>query len=313
MSKPTNQNVLVDRNLYIGGSEISTIMGINPFKTRWQLLQEKAGIVEAEVVDNKFVDYGSEMEKYIREYVNLLDENKEDRFEEDTLVKEEDIISIRCNVDGRNSDTILEVKTTSQIHENLDDYKYYLVQLLYYMYNYEYSKGILAVYSRPADFNTDFDPEQLMLYNVDITNYATLVEEIKKAVADFKIDLQKLKDNPELEEKDFVPVEIVNYANQIQVIEDKLKAYKQLEKEQETLKQKLYEGMLEAGIKTWTTPNNVKITLVEETPEAIIKEKKFDEETFKNENEEMYNKYIKEFDKKKSGRKGYIRISVEKE
>ena len=231
MATPTNQNVLVDRNLYIGGSEISTIMGINPFKTRWQLLQEKAGIVEAEVVDNKFVDYGSEMEKYIREYVNLLDENREDRFEEDTLVKEEDIISIRCNVDGRNSDTILEVKTTSQIHENLDDYKYYLVQLLYYMYNYEYSKGILAVYSRPADFNTDFDPEQLMLYNVDITNYATLVEEIKKAVADFKIDLQKLKDNPELEEKDFVPVEIVNYANQIQVIEDKLKAYKHLEKD----------------------------------------------------------------------------------
>ena len=134
MTTPTNQNVLVDRNLYIGGSEISTIMGINPFKTRWQLLQEKAGLVESEIVDNAYVDYGSEMEKYIRDYVNFLDEYKDDQFYEDTLVKEEDIISIRCNVDGRNSNTILEVKTTSQIHDNLDDYKYYLVQLLYYMY-----------------------------------------------------------------------------------------------------------------------------------------------------------------------------------
>lgn len=312
MGTPTNKNVLVDRNLYIGGSEISTIMGINPFKTRWQLLQEKAGIVESEIVDNAYVDYGSEMEKYIREYVNLLDENKEDRFEEDTLVKEEDIISIRCNVDGKNSDTILEVKTTSQIHENLDDYKYYLVQLLYYMYNYEYSKGILAVYERPRDFNTDFDPDQLMLYNVDITNYATLVDEIKEAVEKFKQDLKRLKENPELEEKDFIPAEIVNYSNQIQAIEDKLKEYKLLEKQQEEFKEKLYNAMLEAGIKTWTTPNNIKITVVDAIPETIVKEEKFDEDTFKNDNPVMYNKYIKEVEKKKSGKKGYIRLTIGK-
>ena len=312
MSKPTNQNVLVDRNLYIGGSEISTIMGINPFKTRWQLLQEKAGLVESEIVDNAYVDYGSEMEKYIRDYVNFLDEYKEDQFYEDTLVKEEDIISTRCNVDGRNSNTILEVKTTSQIHDNLDDYKYYLVQLLYYMYNYNFEKGILAVYERPKDFNTDFDPEQLMLYNVSINNYSSLVEDIKNAIIEFKNDLKRLKENPSLEEKDFVPVEIVNYANQIQLIEDRLTLYKKLEKEQEELKTKLYESMLDAGIKTWTTPNNIKITLVEAIPETVIKEEKFDEDTFKKENKEMYQKYLIETEKKKSGKKGYVRMTIGK-
>ncbi len=313
MSKPTNQNVLIDRNKYIGGSDTPIIMGISPFKTRWQLLQEKAGIVEAEVVDNAYVDYGSEMEKYIRDYVNFLDENREDQFYEDTLVKEEDIIGLRCNVDGRNSNTILEVKTTSVIHETLDEYKYYLVQLLFYMYNYGFEKGILAVYERPKDFNTDFDPDQLMLYNVNIKDYAMLVDELKEAIEKFRQDLKKLKENPSLEEKDFVPVEIVNYANQIQIIEDRLKMYKQLEKEQEELKTKLYEAMLDTGIKTWTTPNNIKITLVEAIPEAIVKEEKFDEDTFKKENPLMYNKYIKEVEKKKSGKKGYVRMTIGKE
>lgn len=313
MNKPSNENVLVDRINYIGGSEIGSIMGISPFKTRWQLLQEKAGIIEPEVVDNAYVDYGSEMEKYIREYVNFLDEYRKDQFEEDTLVVEGEVIASRCNVDGRNSDTILEVKTTSHIYENVNDYKLYLVQLLYYMYNYNYTKGILAVYERPEDFNTDFDPEQLMLYNVNIDNYSDLVKEIKEAVSQFRIDLLKLKENPSLQESDFIPAEIVNYANEIQVIENKLKTYKQLEKEQEELKIKLYEGMLEAGIKTWTTPNNIKITLVEAIPETIVKEEKFDEEAFKQENEELYNKYIKEFEKKKSARKGYCKITIGKE
>lgn len=313
MGKPSNKNVLVDRINYIGGSEIPSVMGISPFKTRWQLLQEKAGIIEPEVVDNAYVDYGSEMEQYIRNYVNFMDKYDKDTFEEDTLVVEGPVIASRCNVDGRNSDTILEVKTTSHIYDNLDDYKLYLVQLLYYMYNYNYEKGLLAVYRRPEDFSTDFDPEQLMLYNVNIGDYKELIDNIKEAVSQFRIDLLKLKENKDLQESDFVPAEIVNYANEIQVIEDKLKTYKQLEKEQEELKTKLYESMLEAGIKTWTTPNNIKITLVEEIPSTTIIEKKFDEETFKKENEEEYNKYIKQVEKKKSGKKGYVRISIKEE
>lgn len=313
MSKPTNANVLVDRIKYLGGSEIPSVMGISPFKTRWLLLQEKAGIIEPEVVDNPYVDYGSEMEKYIRDYINFTDEYENDNFNEDTLVKEEDIISTRCNVDGRNSDTILEVKTTSHIYDNVDDYKIYLVQLLYYMYNYDYKKGLLAVYERPEDFNTDFDPEQLSLYNINIDDYSELVDRIKTAVSQFRVDLLKLKENNELEEKDFIPVEIVNYANEIQIIEDKLKLYKVLEEEKELLRTKLYESMLEADIKTWTTPNNIKITLVEEVPATVIQEEKFDEETFKKENEEEYNKYLKTVEKKKNGRKGFVKISIGKE
>ena len=53
--------------------------------------------------------------------------------------------------------------------------------------------------------------------------------------------------------------------------------------------------MLEAGIKSWTTPNNTKITLVEEIPTTVVEEEKFDEDTFKKEHEDMYKEYLAKF------------------
>ena len=35
------QDVTKDRDKYIGGSDVPIIMGLSPFKTRWQLLREK--------------------------------------------------------------------------------------------------------------------------------------------------------------------------------------------------------------------------------------------------------------------------------
>ena len=57
---PTNPNVLINRDKYIGGSDISAIMGISPFKTRWEVLQEKAGLLESEFTGNKYTEYGDE-------------------------------------------------------------------------------------------------------------------------------------------------------------------------------------------------------------------------------------------------------------
>ena len=36
------QDVTKDRDKYIGGSDIAAILNISKFKTRWQLLKEKA-------------------------------------------------------------------------------------------------------------------------------------------------------------------------------------------------------------------------------------------------------------------------------
>ena len=107
-----------ERWRYIGGSDIAAIMGISPFKTRFQLLQEKARIVEPDFKGNEYTEYGNVMEPLIRDYVN---ETLNRNFSPDVLIDGD----FRFNFDGldKKHKEILEIKTTSQIHEKLDDYK----------------------------------------------------------------------------------------------------------------------------------------------------------------------------------------------
>ena len=64
------QNVKVDRDKYIGGSDIPIIMGISQFKTRFELLLEKAGLKENTFDGNEYTEYGNIMEPKIRDYIN---------------------------------------------------------------------------------------------------------------------------------------------------------------------------------------------------------------------------------------------------
>ena len=59
-------DVTIDRDKYIGGSDIPATMGISPFKTRWDLLQEKAGLKADEFTGNQYTEYGKIMEPQIR-------------------------------------------------------------------------------------------------------------------------------------------------------------------------------------------------------------------------------------------------------
>lgn len=66
------QDVRTDRNKYVGGSDIPTIMNINPFKKRFDLLLEKAELLENEFEGNIYTEYGNVLEPKIREYINKL-------------------------------------------------------------------------------------------------------------------------------------------------------------------------------------------------------------------------------------------------
>ena len=301
---PTNKNVLVEREKYIGSSEISTIMGINHFKKRYDLLLEKAGLKEPEKVDNEYVNFGSEIEKYIRDYINK--DYQDDLFVENTIIKEQDIISLRTNYDGLNSDTALEIKSTSIIHENASEYVYYLVQLLYGMMLANVEKGILAVYKRNEDFKVEFEPDRLQIFTITLSQYKTLCDEINEAVEQFRIDLQKLKENPFLTEEELIDTSIVSIAHIVVELEEKLKQYDDLKKEHEDFKQKLKEAMQKNNLKTWEMPNGTKITLVEDKEDKVVK--KFNEKQFKEENELLYNKYLEE--KIQKGRAGYVLITL---
>ena len=62
------QDVTKDRSKYIGGSDIPAIMGISHFKTRFDLLLEKAQLQENQFDGNSYTEYGNELEPKIRDY-----------------------------------------------------------------------------------------------------------------------------------------------------------------------------------------------------------------------------------------------------
>ena len=296
-------DVRKDRDKYIGGSDLPIIMGISPFKSRFDLLLEKAGYLENDFKGNEYTEFGNELEPKIRNYINdsLY---KKDPFREDTFIDGD----LRANVDGVNKGFILEIKTTSQIKDDLDDYKLYLVQLLFYMKVANKKKGMLAVYERPVDFSEEFDENRLQTFMIDIANFKELLEDIDFAIEQFRIDLKKVKENPLITEEELQPKEVIELSNKIVEIENQLIVFKELEKSQKKLKEQLKKAMEEYHIKKWETPNGTKITLVADGEDKEVEV--FNEDNFKKENEELYKKYSEKQIKK--GRSGYVKITLEK-
>ena len=298
------QAVTIDRDKYIGGSDIPIIMGISPFKTRFDLLLEKAGLKEDTFEGNEYTEYGNIMEPKIREHLNLT-AGTGFEFKEYKKVNGD----IRCHLDGYNEHEVLEIKTTSQIHENVGDYKVYLVQLLFYMENVECENGLLAVYERPEDFSEEFDSKRLKLYSIELSNYKDLLEQINKAVEQFRIDLAKVKENPFITEEELLPVDLTELSNKVVALENQLTEMKKIEAKSKELKAQLKSAMENSNVKKWETPNGVKITLIADGESKLIR--KFNEDLFKENNLDLWNEYCEEVVQK--GKAGYIKITLPKE
>lgn len=187
------QDVRTDRNKYIGGSDIPTIMNINPFKKRFDLLLEKAELLENEFDGNIYTEYGNVLEPKIRKYINKL---RNTNYIEYKKIDG----NIRCHLDGFDNVSVLEIKTTSQIRKKVSSYKKYLVQLLFYMQQTNVEKGLLAVYERPKDFCEEFQEDRLQMFDIDINDYDELLKDINTALKKFIEDLEKIKENPFIEE-----------------------------------------------------------------------------------------------------------------
>ncbi len=298
------QAVTIDRNKYIGGSDIPIIMGISPFKTRFDLLLEKAGLKENNFEGNAYTEYGNILEPKIRDYVNQ-------KYEFNFIETKTIVDDCRYHADGDDEEKkcMLEIKTTSQIHENVRDYKHYIVQLLKGMMMKDYKKGILAVYERPDDFNEEFDKERLNVYYVEIELYKDWCDEINKAVDQFRIDLVKVKENPFITEEELLPVDLTELSNKVVALENQLTEMKKVELQVKELKTQLKAAMEKNNIKKWETPNGVKITLVADGEDKIVR--KFNEQLFKENNLDLWDEYSEDVVQK--GKTGYVKITLPKE
>lgn len=309
-------SVKQDREKYIGGSDIPVIMEISPFKSRYDLLLEKAGLKEDSFGGNIYTEYGNVMEPKIRAYINnTIKQTSIVEFKEGKHIREakgDDPIGIRCHTDGETKDMILEIKTTSQIYETLDEYKVYLVQLLFYMMETKKETGILAVYERPEDLSEDFNPERLHRYTVDINKYKDLVEDIKRSIERFKEDLLKLKENPFISEEELLPADIQDITSRILAFEYQIRQMKEVEEKIKSEKARLKAAMEAAMVKSWTTPGGYKITLVPDGEDKVVTEQILNIDRLKAEAPEIYLKFTEEKKVTKKGRSGYVKITEPK-
>lgn len=296
-------DVTIDRDKYIGGSDMPAVMGISPYKTRFELLQEKAGLRRQEFTGNAYTEYGHTMESVIRDYIN---ETWRFNFKVDMCIQDR----LRYHADGVDlgQNSVLEVKTTSEIFPNVSDYKQYLVQLLLGMKMFECEFGVLAVYHRPEDMSTTFDSDRLHTYSIKLSDFPDLLSEMDDSIAMFLNDWDMMLANPFMDEEDFVPVAIVEAAHQVISLENALAEYKEIEKQAKALKEQIKELMEKHNLKTWETPNGTKITLVADGDDKVTKV--VDEGKLAIEYPEVYEAC--QVEKTVKGKKGFVKITLPK-
>lgn len=298
-------DVTIDRDKYIGGSDIPAIMGISPFKTRWELLLEKSGLKPSEFEGNRYTEYGNIIEPQIRDYINVKYNTD---FEPNRVIDGD----IRYHSDGFNDTCVLEIKSTSHIYETVDEYTIYLVQLIKGMEKNNVENGMLCVYERPDDFNPVFEPKRLQIFEITANQYKSLLEKVNHEIERFRADLKRLKENPLLTEQDFLSNDLVTIANKVVALENQMAAFKTLETTYKEMKQALFEAMAKYEVKSWETPGGVKISKVDGAAATSKTVTEFDLETFKKENPVLHDMYLKNVTKKTLGRAGYVCITIPK-
>lgn len=305
-------SVTQDRYKYLGGSDMPAVMGISPFTSRWDMLCFKAQLKENDFNGNAATRYGNDMEASIRDFLN---EKYKFHFEEaKKIVGNEDTLPIRYHADGFDKDKnyMLEVKTTSEMHDEVGEYKMYLVQLLLGMEVYDCPDGVLAVYERPEDMILEFNKDRLQVWEIQREDYSDLYDEIHTAIDKFNKDLDYLKENPLASEEELpsmqglqeVTKQTVSVGGMDLSLEWLLANEKSLTDAIKDLKEQLCEAMEEHQIKHVEFESGARATYVAKGKDT--ESEKFNEKAFEKDHPKMYKEYLET--KVRKGKKAYVLV-----
>lgn len=306
-----NKEFLENRLNGIGGSDAAAILGISPFKSRLQLWHEKVNkVIYTNSKSNLIFEIGHALEPIIANEYSKMTGRKLEVRESKSHSNYPFIIG---NIDReiikseKNSKGILEIKTKGAwINWEETIPPYYIAQIQHYMAIYEYNWSSFAVLDLGAREITVTDIER------DDTLINTIIEEEKKFW-----DLVQTKTPPTTEPtttcnsflkeiyKTSEPITIdisdntvaTEYARNLKYIKEQ---YKSLDKS-ELIYKNYFMDLLKNAEKA--IGSNYTITWKNDRNSL-----KFDEEKFKNENQELYKKYLKE---KKGVRRFLSKFSME--
>lgn len=186
---------LEKRTSYIGGSDASCVVGMNPYKTNVELWEQKTGRREAENIDgNPFVEYGRNAEEYLRELFALDFPKYEVNYIDNNIWLNDKYPFGHASLDGWLTDEIgrfgvLEIKTTN-ILQSIQKEKWnhripdnYYIQVLHYMIITEADFAILK-----AQLKYDYDGEIFLTtkhYQIERAEVLDDIEYLIKAEEQF--------------------------------------------------------------------------------------------------------------------------------
>lgn len=315
-----NNNVELNRDKYIGGSDYPIITGISKYKKVNELAGEKAGVILNDFNGNVYTDFGNFAEPIIRNYLN---ETYNTQFEEDTFFEELDgSLPLRGNVDGydKQLNLILEIKTTSDFEKNQNVYE---AQVRFYQKLVKNSKAFIIALERTDEMlelfkNNELEElEQIILDKLNNNDFDYL--ELSKVLTQEK---KEIENNC---------IEFTNLVNEIALLGtievnqlpeaynayalDISREFLEFKKIEEQLKQKreqLFELMSEYNVKSISN-DYATITRVDPSADKTTKNYVIKKDLSIERLEELVKMGVINIEmKKQKGRKGFVKITEKK-
>lgn len=176
--KKWNGDPSANRTEFIGGSDIGTILGLNPWKSAYTLWAEKSGRIEAEdISDIEAVWWGTNMEELVAKRFCMKTGKKVKKTTYEFSCKEYPFLVAHVDRLGVGEKFVLECKTTSARNRtNYDEGEippYHYAQVQFYLMLTGYKVGYLAT-KRDSDF-----------YVTKIDRNDEFIEEIKESAIAF--------------------------------------------------------------------------------------------------------------------------------
>lgn len=242
----------------IGGSEFATVLGINPYKKRIELVFEKAGVIADTFTGNDATRRGQFLENDIiamfEDETGLTVGGEQSEF----TLNPDNCLPLVCHVDGITSDNaIFEAKTTDIKSKTWKDGipDYYKAQLDFNCNLSGRSKAYIAVgYCKENEIvKFEYYP-----YTVDLT-----MKDIIKKCTDFSFEVDKFKNQETINNGKIIETDISNKAiEELENINEEISQFKLQLKPLEDRKKELEEIIKkEIGINSGIETNLYKITL----------------------------------------------------
>lgn len=165
----------------IGGSDASTFIGMNPYKTANQLWKEKKGLVKAEEISNAAIEHGNALEPVLRYWFQQSYKEYDVQYQENVILQSKKYDFMLYSPDGllfheENGKGILEIKTTLIQNRNMLEQwnnqipQHYYVQILHGLLvtNFDY---VIVI----AELRFAWNPEK-----VEIRKYVIKREEVEQ-------------------------------------------------------------------------------------------------------------------------------------